>query len=426
VGSAQPQQRSGSARRRMNAAARVCAHGQVLQTHDQAAGVAADAGGDVQQPVAQRLGFADRELAVPAVAPGSSGKGRRPSGPAPARRRCGATGQTAGCAGRWPWRRGCGPPPGRAGGGAAPGRPGRVGLVGEKTWKRCPSASVNDSCAPGWGSSRRQIARVPGGQPASSRVASSATRRPSAAGRWRPRLGSRRRGDGQHRGADALSVGRLIENPMPRSRRWSVRAWSPHRCRPAPGSAGCGLPGAAGPTPGRPARVVGGGVGAGVARPQQARQGLPGAITPIQERHQRVEVTRPPAQRGGQPEPVGQLTQQRRPAWPAMPSPSAVTSKTGPVLVACTRKVPSSSGECDLEQPHSPSSGGHLRDHDTVTQDAHEKARLVPACCLPVRRNECQWRQSRASRACAAPAALGRAACCSGTRQPHHRPSCPG
>jgi hypothetical protein len=64
VGSAQPQQRSGSARRRMNAAARVCAHGQVLQTHDQAAGVAADAGGDVQQPVAQRLGFADRELAV--------------------------------------------------------------------------------------------------------------------------------------------------------------------------------------------------------------------------------------------------------------------------------------------------------------------------------------------------------------------------
>jgi hypothetical protein len=30
----------------------------------------------------------------------------------------------------------------------------------------------------------------------------------------------------------------------------------------------------------------------------------------------------------------------------------------GRVLVACTRKVPSLAGECDLGQPHSPSSGG--------------------------------------------------------------------
>jgi hypothetical protein len=83
----------------------------------------------------------------------------------------------------------------------------------------------------------------------------------------------------------------------------------------------------------------------------------------------------------GQPEPVGQLTQQRRPGMADHPSPSAVTSKQERGLVACTRKVPSSSGECDLEQPHSPSSGGHLRYHGSVTQGAREilsRARLGP------------------------------------------------
>jgi hypothetical protein len=38
------------------------------------------------------------------------------------------------------------------------------------------------------------------------------------------------------------------------------------------------------------------------------------------------------------------------PAWLTTPVPSAVTSKPACVLVACTRKVPSSSGECDLQQ----------------------------------------------------------------------------
>jgi len=51
-----------------------------------------------------------------------------------------------------------------------------------KTWKRCPAASVKPILwrAPGWGRSRRQIARVPGGQPAPARssVASSATQAP--------------------------------------------------------------------------------------------------------------------------------------------------------------------------------------------------------------------------------------------------------
>jgi predicted ester cyclase len=48
-------------------------------------------------------------------------------------------------------------------------------------------------------------------------------------------------------------------------------------------------------------------------------------------------------------------------------------------LTACTRKVPSLSGERDLEQPHSPSSGGALRYHGGVTQGAREKPRLAAA-----------------------------------------------
>jgi hypothetical protein len=70
---------------------------------------------DVEQPVAQRLG--------------PSRQGRRPRALAPATRRCGATGRTAGCAGRWPYRSGSGPRSGRAGGGAAPAgsRRGRAG-----------------------------------------------------------------------------------------------------------------------------------------------------------------------------------------------------------------------------------------------------------------------------------------------------------
>jgi hypothetical protein len=49
---------------------------------------------------------------------------------------------------------------------------------------------------------------------------------------------------------------------------------------------------------------------------------------------------------------------------PTTPSPSQVTSKWGCELVACTRKVPSLAGGCDLGQPHSSSSGGLLRPQD--------------------------------------------------------------
>ena len=53
----------------------------------------------------------------------------------------------------------------RAGGGGPRARrcPGSVWSV-MKHWKRCPSRSVKDSCAPGCGRSRRQISRVPSGQ----------------------------------------------------------------------------------------------------------------------------------------------------------------------------------------------------------------------------------------------------------------------
>ena len=48
------------------------------------------------------------------------------------------------------------------------------------TWKRCPSMSVKVSWAPGWGSSRRTMARVPSGQEdRSSRSVISATSAPS-------------------------------------------------------------------------------------------------------------------------------------------------------------------------------------------------------------------------------------------------------
>jgi hypothetical protein len=94
-----------------------------------------------------------------------------------------------------------------------------------------------------------------------------------------------------------------------------------------------------------------------------AASGVPGG--PSRRRGHASQASAPGrrtrAKRGGQAEPVGQLTQQRRPVWPTTPSPSQVTSKRGRVLVACTRKVPSLAGEYDLGQPHSSSSGGLLR-----------------------------------------------------------------
>jgi len=59
-----------------------------------------------------------------------------------------------------------------------------------KHWKRWPSRSVKDSCAPGCGRSRRQISRVPCGQPSRLTVpVSSATHAPSRSSPSRSRAG---------------------------------------------------------------------------------------------------------------------------------------------------------------------------------------------------------------------------------------------
>jgi hypothetical protein len=47
---------------------------------------------------------------------------------------------------------------------------------------------------------------------------------------------------------------------------------------------------------------------------------------------------RPPAQRGGQPEPICQLHQQRRPGMPGDPLAIVVPSNRAGGLVACSRK----------------------------------------------------------------------------------------
>jgi len=61
-------------------------------------------------------------------------------------------------------------------------------------------------------------------------------------------------------------------------------------------------------------------------------------------------ATHPAIQRCWQPETIGQLNQQHTPACPTSPSPSAVTSNPASGLVACTRKVPSLTGDRDLQQ----------------------------------------------------------------------------
>jgi hypothetical protein len=79
------------------------------------------------------------------------------------------------------------------------------------------------------------------------------------------------------------------------------------------------------------------------------------AVAPVGQHHYQVPqhrtrivaipaglgAARPPAQRTSQPEPVGQLTQQRRPGVADHTVAVQVTSNRGRVLVACTRKVPS-------------------------------------------------------------------------------------
>jgi hypothetical protein len=99
-----------------------------LQAQGRAAGVEGQSGGGVQQPVAQRLGFADGELVVE----------REVLGPGD---------QVLGDQRELQFDRVAG----------------RSVNVARKRW---PSWSLKDSCAPGCGRSRRTITRLPAGQPA--------------------------------------------------------------------------------------------------------------------------------------------------------------------------------------------------------------------------------------------------------------------
>jgi hypothetical protein len=118
---------------------------------------------------------------------------------------------------------------------------------------------------------------------------------------------------------------------------------------------GAGCPGAGagmdpgGAQPGQPVRILGqalddppdgrveatGPNSSGWSRKaaRSLKQSPPSAsITAKVPQHGRVRMTAPatdllPAKHAGQPEPVGQLPQQRRPAWPTTPMASVVTSK---------------------------------------------------------------------------------------------------
>ena len=162
----------------------------------------------------------ERAVQQQRLGPAESGPGR--PGPAPARQRCGATGRTgrlrrpvalaarmrSSTRARWRCRN------------SSPARSGSGWSV-RNTWKRWPSWSVKRSWAPGWASSRRQIARVPGGQvcrstqPVSSHTSAPARGWPSgstagvqARSGW-ARIASRR----------WASIGIPSENPTPWSRR---------------------------------------------------------------------------------------------------------------------------------------------------------------------------------------------------------------
>jgi hypothetical protein len=74
-----------------------------------------------------------------------------------------------------------------------------------------------------------------------------------------------------------------------------------------------------------------------------------------------------PAKRGGQPEPVGQLPQQRRAGMPDHPGAVGGDFEAGRELVACTRKVPSLTTDTTFAQPYPPWSGGHFHNQTPIT-----------------------------------------------------------
>jgi hypothetical protein len=192
----------------------------------------------------------------------------------------------------------------------------------------------------------------------------------------------------------------VTARPEERQRRTDLRRrWLKHALRPtqpsrrsrsgwAPAGAGAGMdPGGA--QPGQPVRILGqalddppdgrveatGPNSSGWSRKaaRSLKQSPPSAsITAKVPQHGRVRMTAPatdllPAKHAGQPEPVGQLTQQRRPRMADHTDGVSGDFEAGRELVACTRKVPSLTTDTTFAQPYPPWSGGHFHNQTPIT-----------------------------------------------------------
>jgi site-specific DNA recombinase len=101
-----------------------------------------------------------------------------------------------------------------------------VGLVGHKDLEAVPIGVGEAELRAGVGLSRRQIARVPAGQPARSSWSSSATSAPGRDWPWASMAGIHGPGGTASTAARTRSSqGRLTENRIPRSRRWPTNPW---------------------------------------------------------------------------------------------------------------------------------------------------------------------------------------------------------
>ena len=223
----------------------------------------------------------------------------------------------AGCAGRCPWRSGSGPRTGPGAGGAARGRrAGRPWRWWRRQVNRCPSRSVNRSCAPGCGRSLRTMTRIPAGQAArSSMPVMSATHAPvltCAAAVVGGRPGLRR--DGQDGVGDVLGDGeadRVVQPPVP------AVSQSRNSCVPPPESARISTwrrrcrGSCASAEPGR-LDMVRGGVRPGVPRPQHDGQRLPAPVRRRGRRRRSAGGSRRSSSRSGRPAPSRTRTGSRQ------------------------------------------------------------------------------------------------------------------
>ena len=270
------------------------------------------------------------------VGPGSPrGGGRRSACPARTRpgRRAGA--RPAGC---WPRRCRCGPAPagpGGAGAGRGRGRPARS----DRRRRRRGRCRV----AAGPPAARRGPGRGPG-RPAAGGTRRSACRclprpawrrcGPAPGSRPRPRPAARRRDRRRPpRRGRGHGPGRRAAGPARRGRWRSAR--SPAR---RSGSRPPGRTAPAGPAA-RPGR-------SGSRRRRPASP--PGPAAPPRPDDGAGRLGRQPSALVS-PSRSASSRSSAAPAWPTTPVPSVVTSNRDGELVACTRKVPSLSRDCDLQ-----------------------------------------------------------------------------